>query len=100
MKQRNFTPKLVSLVTSTLLLGSISLQAAEEYGEMAPSQVSPEAWQAISHWSQDRVSLLEYISDNDEEYELDRYVDSLIRDYRDGEMLSQAKALDQNVLSA
>ncbi|AXQ98583.1 hypothetical protein [Pseudoalteromonas piscicida] len=100
MKQRNFTPKLVSLATSTLLLGTISLQAAEEYGEMAPSQVSPEAWQAISNWSQDRVSLLEYISDNDEEYELDRYVDSLIRDYRDGEMLSQAKALDQNVLSA
>ncbi|MEJ6474172.1 hypothetical protein [Pseudoalteromonas piscicida] len=100
MKQRNFSPKLVSLVTSTLLLASVSLQAAEEYGEMAPSQVSPQAWQAISNWSQDRVSLLEYISDNNEEYELDRYVDSLIRDYRDAQMLSQAKALDQNVLSA
>ena len=118
MKLENITPKLLSNIVCTIMLGSVSLthttvataatsDVNDQYrtvlkegdpSQMRPAEVSEAAWKVISTWSTDSTSLLEYMADRDEEFELDRYVDSLTVEHRDGEVLSQVQELDKNVL--
>ncbi|MCF6436664.1 hypothetical protein [Pseudoalteromonas sp. MMG022] len=113
MKRTILNAKVLANLTCTMLLSSATFayagaaeftnsdqtqQLSQEYGQMTPTAVSETTWRAISNWSTDSVSLLEFIADNDEEFELERYVDVLIRDYRDGDVVAQFQALDKTVL--
>lgn len=114
MKPKILTSKLLSSIACSILLGSASFGHAtaatvnpdgqnmsilqEDYDQMAPAEVSEEAWKVISGWSSDSVSLLEYMADGEEEFELDRYVDNITQKYQSGQILSQVQKLDKNVL--
>ncbi|CAH9057304.1 hypothetical protein PSECIP111854_01970 [Pseudoalteromonas sp. CIP111854] len=106
MNRTIFNPNALSIISAALLfsgtaLSSIAAEAnikKQENGQMLPTQVSAQTWQAISNWSTDSLSLLEFIASNDEEYELNHYIELLTRDHRDGEILRQLKELDTTVL--
>ncbi|UAA37559.1 hypothetical protein KIH87_12655 [Paraneptunicella aestuarii] len=112
MKSKISTSKLLSSIACSILLGSASFGQAtaanidgqnmsilqEDYDQMAPSQVSAEAWQVISGWSSDSVSLLQFLADGEEEFELDRYVDDVTKEYQAGEILAQVQKLNKSVL--
>ncbi|CAM4201696.1 hypothetical protein [Pseudoalteromonas byunsanensis] len=113
MKHTILNAKVLANFACTALLGSATFayasstvtadttqtkQVTQEFGQMTPTTVSETTWRAISNWSTDSLSLLEFIADNDEEYQLNRYIDLLVRDHRDAEVLAQVQALDKNVL--
>ena len=109
--------KLFSFLASTslvvgLLLGSMESMARQspikmnqlkksKYSQTEPVKVSKSAWQAISNWSTDTKSLLQFIKDRKRTAVLDQYIKELLfsgHPYGRGSILSQAEKYDKQVL--
>lgn len=94
----------MAIISTTAFAGTVentnhrTTALENDYGAMAPAQVSKQTWQTISAWSTDSLSLLDFMAENDEEAVLNHYIEKLTATYRAEEILSQIKEIDVNAL--